>query len=74
MVENLITRNESIGLFIRSDLGLQSDPIIFSNIIVSNEINVGIEFTNDGLAKNLKLSNTIEGPIHKPESLSCFIM
>lgn len=46
LVENLITRNASIGLFIREENGLQEEPVIYSNIIVSNEINVGLEFKN----------------------------
>jgi hypothetical protein len=36
LVDNLITRNSSIGLFIREEVGLQSEPTIYSNIIVSN--------------------------------------
>lgn len=36
-----------------------SDSVIYSNIVVSNEINVGLEFKNEIIAHNLSSSNTI---------------
>lgn len=36
LVENVITRNSSLGLFLREDSGLRNYSMIHSNIIVSN--------------------------------------
>jgi hypothetical protein len=74
LVDNLITRNWAIGLFLREDVGLEAQPTIYSNIIVSNEINVGLEFRNENIVTALKSSNTIEGLIEEPKGISCAIM
>ena len=45
-----------------------------SNIIVSNEIDVGIQEYEKDMLKKLTGSNTIEKEIYYPEGLPCAIM
>ena len=61
IVENFLTRNISIGMFLRDKSGMPPLSKIFSNTVISNEINVGLETRNDELVQELTTSNTIDG-------------
>lgn len=42
VVENFITRNGSVGVLLRHESGMK-DSVMHSNIVVSNEIDLGIQ-------------------------------
>jgi hypothetical protein len=73
-VDNFITRNISIGLFLRDRSGNSPSAKIYSNIIISNEINVGFEIKNDETVKELLTSNTIDGEVDQPTGFMCSVM
>ena len=73
LIENFLTRNISIGLFFRDKSGLAPSRI-HSNIIISNEINVGLENRHEDLVKELEASNTIDGEVDQPTGLLCALM
>ena len=74
LVENVITRNNSLGLFLCEDSGITNYSMIHSNIIVSNEINVGLDFAHETLVSDLRASNTIDGDIEEPLPIKCELM
>jgi F-box protein 11 len=70
IVENFITRNGSAGILLRHESAFK-ESVIHSNLVVSNEIDLGMQEYNQQFIDNFTLSNTIEGQVYYPEGISC---
>ncbi len=73
-----MTRNQGIGMFLRDQSGGNisrgsHQSIIHSNIIVNNEVEIGLESQNNRLMNELRDTNTIDGNVEYPEGVGCQI-
>lgn len=66
--ENLISKNQGIGLFLRDN----SEPLIEENELQANQIDIAVE-KKSLLQKNIREKNLITGDIKIPEKTICNI-
>ena len=73
VIENVVMRNGGVGLLGRQG-SLEGESTVHSNVLASNEVDVGLTEYSGSLCQELEHANTIEKEVYYPEGLNCAVM